>query len=116
MSIRHRVEQTWRYALRSGGDERHAERTAEALRDMGADDDLIAAGLLHDIAKPRETRLWHRVAGVLLERSAPRLRRRLARGTGTLGKARAYGGLFYELRAKGITIRSVENDEMRRTR
>lgn len=86
MSIRHRVEQTWRYALSAGADERHAVRTADALRAHGADEELIAAGLLHDIAKPRETRLWHRIAGVLLERFAPRLRDRLARGSGVLAR------------------------------
>jgi putative nucleotidyltransferase with HDIG domain len=86
MSVRHRVEQTWRYALSSGADDRHATRTAERLRALGADEELIAAGLLHDIAKPTETRLWHRIAGVLLERFAPRLRRRLTRASGTLGR------------------------------
>jgi putative nucleotidyltransferase with HDIG domain len=86
MSIRHRVEQTWRYAFRSQADERHATRTAEALRALGADEELVTAGLLHDMAKPAETRLWHRVAGVLLERFAPGLHRRLARSSGTLGR------------------------------
>lgn len=84
MSVRHRVEQTWRYAVSSGADDRHATRTAEALRALGADEELVAAGLLHDIAKPPATRLWHRIAAVLLERFAPALRRRLARGSGTL--------------------------------
>lgn len=84
--MRHRVAQTWRYALSSGADERHAMRTAEVLRSLGADDELIAAGLLHDIAKPRETRLWHRIAGVLLERLAPRARGRLARGEGVFAR------------------------------
>jgi putative nucleotidyltransferase with HDIG domain len=86
VSIRHRVEQTWRYALSNGADERHGARTADALRMLGADDELIAAGLLHDVAKPRDTRLWHRIAGVLLERFAPTLRDRLARGNGVLGR------------------------------
>ena len=36
---------------------------------------------------------------------------RLGRGTGRLGEARAVGALLYELRAKGITVRSVEDDE-----
>ncbi|MDP9264742.1 MAG: hypothetical protein M3O91_01295 [Chloroflexota bacterium] len=40
----------------------------------------MLAGELHDIAKPADTRLWHRVAGVLLTRFAPHLRARLARG------------------------------------
>lgn len=61
-------------------------RTAEVLRALGADEELIAAGLLHDIAKPRETRLWHRIAGVLLERLAPRVRDRLTTGDGVLAR------------------------------
>jgi putative nucleotidyltransferase with HDIG domain len=85
-SVKHRVAQTWRYAISSGADERHAMRTAEVLRALGADEDLIAAGLLHDIAKPRETRLWHRVVGVLLERLAPRMRERIARGDGVFAR------------------------------
>jgi DNA invertase Pin-like site-specific DNA recombinase len=36
---------------------------------------------------------------------------RLGRGTGRLGEARAVGHLLYELKAKGITVRSVEDDE-----
>jgi putative nucleotidyltransferase with HDIG domain len=84
--VKHRVAQTWRYALSSGADERHAMRTAEVLRALGADEDLIAAGLLHDIAKPSETRLWHRISGVLLERLAPRIRERLAHGDGVLAR------------------------------
>lgn len=82
----HRVAQTWRYALSPEADPRHALRTAEALRAMGADEELVAAGLLHDIAKPRDTRLWHRIAAVLLERFAPRVRQRLARGKGTFAR------------------------------
>lgn len=82
----HRVAQTWRYARRREGDARHAHRTAEALRALGADAELVQAGLLHDSAKPPDTRLWHRVAAVLLERLAPRVRARLARGEGTLAR------------------------------
>jgi putative nucleotidyltransferase with HDIG domain len=82
----HRVDQTWRYALRGGADERHARRTAEILRARGADEELVTAGLLHDIAKPAETRLWHRIAGVLLERFAPAARARLARGDGVFAR------------------------------
>lgn len=84
--VTHRVAQTWRYALAPGADERHAQRTAEALRSLGADEELIVAGLLHDIAKPRATRLWHRIAAVLLERFAPTARARLARGDGTFAR------------------------------
>ena len=86
MPIPHRVAQTWRYGLAPGADERHAQRTADALRRLGADEELVAAGLLHDVAKPRETRLWHRVAGVVLAPLAPRVRSRLARGDGTLAR------------------------------
>jgi putative nucleotidyltransferase with HDIG domain len=108
MSIRHRVEQTWRYALAFGADERHATRTAEALRALGADEELIAAGLLHDIAKPPETRLWHRIAAVLLERFAPGLRRRLARGSGTLGRYLDHARLgAEEARRRGASERVV---------
>ena len=86
MPIGHRVEQALRYALSSGADERHALRTADALRRMGADDDLISAGLLHDLAKPRETRLWHRIAAVILDAVAPAARARIARGDGTFAR------------------------------
>lgn len=78
-----RVVQTWRYLWVARGDERHAERTAEILRALGADPELVLAGLLHDRAKPRDTRLWHRIAAVLLETLAPRVRERLARRRGT---------------------------------
>lgn len=85
VDVRHRVEQTRRYAFGRGADERHAARTAEILRSRGADDDLVLAGLLHDVAKPAETRLWHRVAGVLVE-PLPAVRRRLARGDGVFAR------------------------------
>jgi putative nucleotidyltransferase with HDIG domain len=84
--VRHRVAQTWRYALAREADERHALRTAEVLRAMGADDELVRAGLLHDIAKPASTRLWHRIAAVLLELLAPSLIPRVARGDGVLAR------------------------------
>ncbi len=83
MSVIDRVVQTWRYLAVARGDERHAERTADILRSLGADDELVLAGTLHDRAKPQGTRLWHRVAGVLLETFAPAVRRRYARGDGT---------------------------------
>ena len=86
MSVRHRVEQTWRYVVASGADDRHAQRTAEVLRRLGADEELVQAGLLHDVAKPPDTRLWHRIAAVLLEAVAPRLRPRLASGGGTFAR------------------------------
>lgn len=82
-----RPRQSFRF-LQAGadGDARHASRTAEILRSLGADDELVEAGLLHDIAKPRGTRLWHRVAGVLLAALAPRVRRQLALGDSTLAR------------------------------
>ena len=55
------------------------------LRSLGADDELVLAGLLHDRAKPVGARVWHRVAAVILERT-PRLRARLASGDGMLAR------------------------------
>lgn len=81
-----RVVQTWRYLRVDRGDERHAERTAEILQRAGADPELVLAGLLHDRAKPAETRLWHRIVAVLLETFAPRVRGRLAAGDGTFAR------------------------------
>lgn len=47
----------------------------------GRDDpDLLVAALLHDCAKGSRMRLWHRVAGVMLERAAPAGLARLASG------------------------------------
>ena len=85
--MRDRARQTLRVvAAGANADARHAERTAEILRALGADDELVTAGLLHDIAKPPATPLWHRIAGVLLARFAPRVRRELARGDSTLAR------------------------------
>ena len=81
--MRERVQQTVRFVVAREGDTRHAERTAAVLRELGADEELVLAGLLHDRGKPSRTRLWHRVAGVLLARLAPGLRKRLARGEST---------------------------------
>jgi len=78
--VRERVQQTVRFVVAQEGDARHAERTAAVLRALGADEELILAGLLHDRGKPADTRLWHRVAGVLLARLAPGLRGRIANG------------------------------------
>lgn len=106
--VRHRVAQTWRYALSASGDDRHARRTAEILRSLGADEELIAAGLLHDVAKPRDTRLWHRIAGVVLARVAPRVRERLAHGTNTLGRYLDHAELgAAEARRRGASERVV---------
>ena len=108
MSIRHRVEQTWRYAFRSQTDERHAARTAEALRALGADEELVQAGRLHDIAKPAETRLWHRIAAVLLQRFAPPVGRRFARGTGVFARYLDHARLgAEEARRRGASERVV---------
>jgi putative nucleotidyltransferase with HDIG domain len=82
-----RARQTLRVvAAGAAADVRHAERTAEILRALGADEELVTAGLLHDIAKPAGTQLWHRVAGVVLARFAPRVRRELARGDSTFAR------------------------------
>ena len=86
MSVIDRVMQTWRYLAVADGDERHAERTAAILRSLGADDELVLAGTLHDRAKPTNTRLWHRVAAVLVEAFAPPLHDRYARGDGTFAR------------------------------
>lgn len=60
-------------------DRRHGLDVAERLLRSGQDDhDLLAAALLHDAAKGHRMRLWHRVAGVLLEALAPSVLRRLA--------------------------------------
>lgn len=60
-------------------DRRHALDVAARLAAAGErDPDLLAAALLHDAAKGHRMRLWHRVAGVLLEAVAPRTLARLA--------------------------------------
>jgi hypothetical protein len=60
-------------------DRRHALDVVGRLTAGGHDDpDLLVAALLHDCAKGRRMRLWHRVAGVLLEAFLPRALTRLA--------------------------------------
>ena len=60
-------------------DRRHALDVAARLAAARQDDpDLLAAALLHDAAKGDRMRLWHRVAGVLLQAMAPRALARLA--------------------------------------
>ena len=60
-------------------DRRHGLDVVRRLLDAGLDDpELLAAALLHDAAKGRRMRLWHRVAGVLMGAAAPSLLRRLA--------------------------------------
>jgi putative nucleotidyltransferase with HDIG domain len=104
-----RTRQTLRVvAAGAAADRRHAERTAAILRSLGADEELIQAGLLHDIAKPAMTRLWHRVAGVLLARLAPRVRRQLARGDSTFARYLDHARLgAEEARRRGASDRIV---------
>jgi putative nucleotidyltransferase with HDIG domain len=84
--VRERVQQTVRFVVAQEGDAQHAERTAAVLRELGADEELILAGLLHDRGKPADTRLWHRIAGVLLTRLAPGVRGRIASGDSTFAR------------------------------
>jgi hypothetical protein len=67
------------FATMPTADRRHALDVAGRLVAAGQPDpDLLAAALLHDAAKGPQMRLWHRVAGVLLESAAPRALARLA--------------------------------------
>ena len=70
------------WALFSGmptADRRHALDVAARLAAAGQrDPDLVTAALLHDNAKGHRMRLWHRVAGVLLDALAPKALARLA--------------------------------------
>ena len=60
-------------------DRRHALDVAGLLLAAGqTDPDLLAAAMLHDAAKGRRMRLWHRVAGVVLCAIAPRSLAQLA--------------------------------------
>ena len=100
-----RVRQFFRYSRRADGDLRHAERTAALLRARGADEDLVLAGFLHDVAKPAGTRIWHRIAGALLPAS---LRRGLARGDGTFARYLDHARLgAEEARRRGSSERVV---------
>jgi hypothetical protein len=50
-------------------DQRHGLDVMAALREAGhRDPELLLAGLLHDAAKGRSVRLWHRIAWSLAER------------------------------------------------
>ena len=61
------------FAAMPTADRRHALDVVARLTAAGqSDPDLLAAALLHDAAKGRRMRLWHRVAGVLLQAVAPR--------------------------------------------
>jgi len=67
------------FAAMPTADRRHALDVSGRLTAAGHHDpDLLAAALLHDAAKGPRMRLWHRVAGVLLETVAPRALARLA--------------------------------------
>jgi len=67
------------FAAMATADRRHALDVAGHLLTAGhTDPDLLAAAMLHDAAKGRRMRLWHRVAGVLLAAAAPRTLQRLA--------------------------------------
>ena len=60
-------------------DRRHGLDVAARLRAAGhREPDVMTAALLHDAAKGHRMRLWHRVAGVLLEAVTPSVLRRLA--------------------------------------
>jgi hypothetical protein len=60
-------------------DRRHALDVLAKLRSSGVTDpDVLAAALLHDAAKGRRLRLWHRVAVVVVEAIAPGRLGRLA--------------------------------------
>jgi predicted hydrolase (HD superfamily) len=105
--VLHRVQQTVRYLGPAGADDRHAIETARILRQLGADDELVVAGILHDRAKPASTLLWHRVAGVLLELT-PRVRERLASGDSTFARYLAHARRGAELaRDDGASARVV---------
>jgi putative nucleotidyltransferase with HDIG domain len=111
MPVGRRVMQTWRYIAAASGnaDMRHAERTAEVLRALGADEELVLAGLLHDRAKPQDTRLWHRIAAVVLDAVGPSLRHPLARGDSTFARYLDHARRSAELaRVEGRSARVVQ--------
>jgi hypothetical protein len=67
------------FAAMPVADRRHALDVVDRLTAAGVDDpDVLVAALLHDAAKGHRMRLWHRVAGVLLEAVAPAQLGRLA--------------------------------------
>ena len=67
------------FAAMPTADRRHALDVVGRLIAAGqADGDLLAAAMLHDAAKGHRLRLWHRVAGVMLQAVAPRALGRLA--------------------------------------
>lgn len=67
------------FAAMPVADRRHALDVLAKLRSSGVtDSDVLAAALLHDAAKGKRLRLWHRVAVVLVEAIAPGRLGRLA--------------------------------------
>jgi hypothetical protein len=67
------------FAAMPVADRRHGLDVVQRLLAAGHNDpELLQAALLHDAAKGRRLRLWHRVSGVLLEAFAPRALERLA--------------------------------------
>jgi hypothetical protein len=67
------------FASMPAADRRHAIDVAARLIESGQrDPDLLTAAMLHDAAKGPRMRLWHRVAGVLLEATVPHALGRLA--------------------------------------
>jgi hypothetical protein len=67
------------FAAMPVADRRHALDVAARLAVAGVQDpDVLSAALLHDAAKGDRMRLWHRVAGVLLQAIAPPALGRLA--------------------------------------
>ena len=103
-----RVVQTWRYVTSERGDEQHAERTAKILLARGADAELVLAGFLHDRAKPADTRLWHRVAAVIIDTFVPFLRARFERRDGTFARYLAHARHSADLaRLEGRSERGV---------
>jgi putative nucleotidyltransferase with HDIG domain len=110
------MQQTVRYLGSAGGDDRHGSETARILRQLGADEELVVAGILHDAAKPANTLLWHRVAGVLLE-FTPRVRARLASGDSTFARyldhARRGAELARDDGASDRVVRLIERHHRR---
>jgi hypothetical protein len=86
----HRILPASAWSLFDGmpvADRRHGLDVALRLLAQGIDDhELLAAALLHDAAKGRQLRLWHRVVGVLLAHLAPGLLSRLASSDSASGR------------------------------